>query len=425
MTDAVPNMSATEMARCIHAKDISSLELTRAHLERIEAVNPSLNAVVRLSPKAIDDARKADRDLARGAVVGPLHGVPFTVKDWIETAGLECSAGFESRRNHRPTRDATVVARMRAAGAILLGKTKTGTMADIDPAPHNPHDPTRTPGGSSSGEAAIIAARGSPLGLGSDSGGSIRWPAHCCGIVGFKPTNGLVPSTGHFPRIVALSDPRTTIGPMARYVDDVALATALIAGVDSSDASVVPMPLADYRIVQLKVLRIAAFTQIAGARPSTAVVDAVDATARRLAEQGAIVEQARPPRVDESLDITRSYWARPESMSLLTWKPSRVSSLSADQVEESLFEWDRLKRAFTAFMADYDLIVCPAAADAAPARTEMNETDFIYTLPFSLTGQPSIVVPAGQSDEGLPIGVQIVARTWQDHVALAAARALE
>src|SRR5262249_54202355 len=154
-----------------------------------------------------------------------------------------------------PKHDATVVARLRAAGAILLGKTKPGSTADVYPAPHNPYDLTRTPGGSSSGEAALIAACGSPLGLGSDSGGSIRWPAHCCGVAGLKPTNGLVPSTGHVPPISALADPRTTIVPIARAVEDLVLTLPLIAGVDWRDASVAPMPLGDASAVDVRSLR--------------------------------------------------------------------------------------------------------------------------------------------------------------------------
>ena len=139
---------------------------------------------------------------SRGAIPSAcLHGVPFTVKDWIETTGLVCAANREARRDYVPRRDATVVARMRAAGAIVLGKTKPQASADIHPAPKNPYDASRSPGGSSSGEAVIVAACGSPLGLGSDSGGSIRWPAHCCGVAGLKPSSGLVPNTGHVPPI--------------------------------------------------------------------------------------------------------------------------------------------------------------------------------------------------------------------------------
>jgi len=188
--------SASTLARAIRAKQISSVEVVTAHLRRIEVVNARLNAVVQISETALAEARAADAALARGHV-GALHGVPFTVKDWIETAGLVCAAGAEQRRSFVPQRDATAVARMRAAGGIVLGKTKPGSTADVYPQPHNPYDARRTPGGSSSGEAAIVAACGSPLGLGSDSGGSIRWPAHCCGVAGLKPTTGLVPNTGH------------------------------------------------------------------------------------------------------------------------------------------------------------------------------------------------------------------------------------
>ena len=167
-------------------------------------MNPHLNAVVQISNTAMEEARAADAAIARGESPGVLHGVPFTVKDWIETNGLVCAADREARRDYVPRRDATVVARMRAAGAILLGKTKPQASADLHPAPQNPYDASRTPGGSSSGEAVIVAACGSPLGLGSDSGGSIRWPAHCCGVAGLKPSSGLVPNTGHVPPISAL-----------------------------------------------------------------------------------------------------------------------------------------------------------------------------------------------------------------------------
>jgi len=417
--------SASALVQAIRNRDVSSVEVVEAHLRRIEAVNPHLNAIVRLSPDALEEARAADAALARGTTPGPLHGIPFTVKDWIETAGLICPAGFAERRSHVPKRDATVVARLRGAGAILLGKTKAGSTADVDPPPHNPYDVTRTPGASSSGEAAIIAAQGSPLGLGSDSGGSIRWPAHCCGVAGLKPTNGLVPSTGHFPPIAALADPRTTIGPLARTIDDLALALPIIAGVDWRDAGVVPMPLGDWRRVEPTALRVAWFAEFEGASPAADVAAAVARAAQCLADAGARVRPGLPPRIEESLAITRDYWARPESLSLSRWQPWGASALAADDIERSLFEWDRLRRAFLQFMADIDLIVCPAAADAAPARNDLAAEDFVYTLPFSLTGYPAVVVRAGTSGAGLPIGVQLVARPWHDHVALAGARIVE
>jgi len=417
--------TASEIAQAIRAGDVSSREVVAAHLARIESANARLNAVVQLSPSALDDAQAADTALARGDVRGPLHGVPFTVKDWIETAGLVCAAGIDARRAFVPKRDATVVARMRAAGAILLGKTKPGATADVYAAPTNPYDATRTPGGSSSGEAAIVAARGSPLGLGSDSGGSIRWPAHCCGVAALKPTSGLVPNTGHVPCISALADPRTVIGPLARGVDDLALTLSIIAGVDWHDAGVVPMRLGEPDAVDVATLRVARFDRFAGAQPTAEVAIAVDAAIAALAGAGARVTDAVPPRIDEALAITQAYWARPESISWKTWQPWGASTLSADAVERSLFEWDRLRRAFLGFMADFDLIVCPVAPDAAPARADYSGDDYIYTLPFSLTGQPCVVVRAGTSDDGMPLGVQLVARAWHDHVALAAARVVE
>jgi amidase len=416
--------SASALARAIRTKQISSVEVVTAHLRRIAAVNPHLNAVVQQSETALSEASAADAALVRGDV-GPLHGVPFTVKDWIETAGLICAAGAEARRAYVPKHDATVVARMRAAGGILLGKTKPGCTADVYPAPRNPYDLARTPGGSSSGEAAIIAACGSPLGIGSDSGGSIRWPAHCCGVVGLKPTTGLVPNTGHVPRISALADPRTVIGPLARSVDDLALALPIIAGVDWRDAGVVPIPLGNVDAVEIRSLRVVHYTAFDGASAADDVVEAVAAAVAALEHAGARTRAAVPPRIEESLGITRSYWARPESVSWETWAPWGSSALSADGVERSLFEWDRLRRALLGFMADIDLIVCPAASCAAPASGEYTEADFVHTLPYSLTGYPCVVVRAGTSSEGLPIGVQIVARPWCDHVALAAARLIE
>ena len=225
-------LGAGELARLIAARETTAVEVVEAHLGRIEAVNPTTNAVIQIAPDAMDRARAADAAVERGDAVGPLQGVPFTVKDWIETDDLVCAAGFAERIDFRPRRDATVVARMRRAGAILLGKTNVMQGDPVHARPNNPHDPDRTPGSSSSGEAAIIAAGGSPMGLASDSGGSSRWPAHCCGVAALKPTTGRVSNAGHFPPIGHLSDPRTTIGPMARKAADLGLVLRVIGGAD-------------------------------------------------------------------------------------------------------------------------------------------------------------------------------------------------
>jgi amidase len=417
--------SATELAGMIARGEASSVEVVRAHLERVDHVNPSLRAVVRLAPDALDRAREADEALARGEAVGPLHGVPFTVKDWIETADLVCDAGYPERRNHRPGRDATVVARMRAAGAVLIGKTSVREGAPLHPRPNNPVDASRTPGSSSSGEAAIIAAGGSPIGLGSDSGGSIRWPAHCCGVAGLKPSTGLVPNTGHFPRLGHLSDPRTAIGPLARTAHDLEAVLRVIAGEDFVDPGVAPVPLGRAGDVDLSALRVGWFASVDGAEVTADTTRAIAAAADTLAALRCAVREIDAPWLAESLAITRAYWARRTSASLNEWSPDRPARLDEEAIERSVFEWERFSRRMSTAMGDLDLLLSPVARRPAPAHGGWNETEYIFTLPYSLTGQPAAVIPFGISPEGLPIGIQLAARRWRDHHALAAAAALE
>ncbi len=424
MPDDICSLSATRLARLIRQRDVSSLDVVDAHLRRIDEVNATLNAVVQIAPDSRHRARAADAALAHGDVIGPLHGVPFTAKDWLETDDLICAAGFAERAQYIPKRDATVVARMRAAGAILLGKTNVNDGSPVYSRPNNPYDVSRSPGGSSSGEAAIIAAGGSPLGLGSDSGGSIRLPAAWCGVTGLKPTTGLVPSTGHFPRIGPMSDPRTAIGPLARNVEDLMLAMNVIAGPDGRDTSVIPMPIGDPGAVDVSSLRVAFYTSMPAAMPSPSVESAVAGAVSALGDIGATVTEATPPRLEESMPITISYWSRVDSMSLAEWRPHRPSSLTADEIERSIFEWQRFRASMLQFVNEYDVIVCPAASDVAPHHRRIEKEDFDYMLPYSLTGYPVVVVRSGESD-GMPVGVQVIARSWHDHVALAAARCIE
>ena len=277
--------SATALARAIRHKEVSSTEVVEAHLRRIEEVNPRLNAVVlSTGDRALAEAREADAALARGEVKGPLHGVPMTIKDALDTEGVISTGGTLGRAAFVPKEDATVVKRLRDAGGIMLGKTNLPELSlfwECDNLIHgrcnNPYDLTRGPGGSSGGEAAIIAAGGSPFGIGSDAGGSIRQPAHYRGIAGIKPTSGCVPRTGHFRPPGGIQDFRNQVGPLARYVEDLILVLPIIAGPDSRDPAIVPGPLGDPQTVDMKGLRVSFHTDNGIASPTLETAEAARA----------------------------------------------------------------------------------------------------------------------------------------------------
>jgi amidase len=349
-------------------------------------------------------------------VLGPLHGVPFTAKDIFDTEGLPTTAGLRMLKTNIPDRDATVIARMRDAGAILIGKTNCppgGIGGDswnpLHGGTRNPYDIARSPGASSSGEAAIIAAGGSPLGIGSDSGGSIRLPAHYCGIAALKPTVGLIPSTGAYGLPGGLTDPRSQVGPMARFVSDLALTLPLLVGPDGTDSAVVPVPLAK-RTPKLKGLKVAWYADDGIAKPTHAIATVVRSAVRVLADAGCEMIEGRPPGLHEAHQVTLGYWGD--------------KRMSHDRLYK---RWDAFRTLMLGFMSGFDLIVTPVAPDIAPLyRSKYIPTNlFSYTIPFSLTGNPCVVVRAGTSPEGLPIGVQIVARNWHDDVALRAAYSIE
>jgi amidase len=425
------DMSVVEIAGRIAGRDLSSREVVAACLARIDEVNPRLNAVVALrAGAALAEAEEADRQVARGELRGPMHGVPFTVKDWIDVAGLPCAGGRLAHRSRMPARDATVVARLRAAGGIVLGKTSVGPDNEVYGRTNNPYGPLFSPAGSSSGEAAIIAAGGSPLGLGSDSGGSIRQPAHCCGVAGLKPTTGRTPLTGHFPFICAATDPRTVIGPLARHVADLAFALRLIAGPDGQDPSTVPVQLADQVRAEVTGVRVAVYVDHPDTTPDPAVVAATWAVAQAMEQAGLVVEPASPPGLNEVYPLTLDYWRRPESDSADEWvsgggfDPAGLGPMSAEDVQRSLFEWDRFRRRILPFLHAYPLVVSPAAEKPAVRHGE-DPGRIPYTLIWSLLGNPAVVVPAGKTPQGLPVGVQIAAAPWQEDLALAAASIVE
>jgi amidase len=439
--------SAARTARAIRDGEVSSEHVVGAYLERIRAVNATLNAVVQPTPaSALERAREADLALALGVVWGPLHGVPMTIKDSFETAGVVTTAGTKGLEAYVPERDASVVARLRAAGAILLGKTNVpeltlrfATDNYIYGRTNNPYDSSRIPAGSSGGAAAIVAACGSPFDIGSDTGGSIRIPAHFCGIAGLKATAGRIPRTGHIPFLeLGATEAFTQVGPLARRVEDLPLILSIIAGPDGVDPFVVPMPLGDPGAIALKDLRVAYYDDNGLAPPpSPETVDAVRAATAVLEGAGASVREDLPPGVDDAPNLWREIFVADGGAgvrSLLTrlgttqmhpfleWT-QQGRDLPASEYGDLLARWNHFRSAGAAFLERYDVIICPV--NATPATLHGEPTPFRYAYPYNLLGWPVAVVRCATSPDGLPIGVQIVARPWREDVALAVAAFLE
>ena len=443
--------SACEIARALREKEVSALEVVETHLRRIEATHSTLNAVVTLAAdRAMDEARAADSRQARGEPLGALHGVPVTIKDSIETAGILTTGGTTGLAKHVPERDAPVVARLREAGAIVLGKTNTpeltlGGESDnlIFGRTNNPYRLDRTPGGSSGGAAAIIAAGGAALDLGSDVGGSIREPAHYCGIAGIKPTTGRVPGTGHIPASYGAFDTFAQIGPMARRVEDIELALGIVSGIDWSDPSVVPMPLGSSTSITLDRLRVATYTDNGLMAPVAEIAEAVNDADAALAAGGVEVVRALPEAIPDAVGliprIRAAEGGAPVRYALDragTTRPSARLSYALDfptpppgnVLSDLMLELDLVRARMLAFMRDFDAIVCPVSPWCAPAHGFEPEERYVawsHAMAYNLTGWPGVVVRAGMSSEGLPIGVQVVARPWREDVAFALARRIE
>ena len=312
MSDAI-YWSANRIAREIRAGNLSAREMVDSCLDRIDQVNPRINAVVqRACERARSEADALDRQAARGRFKGPLHGVPITIKDSFDTEGIISTGGTLGRKSFIPQHDAPVVARLRDAGAVLLGKTNTPELTFsgetsnlIYGRTNNPYDLERSPGGSSGGSSAVIACGGAALELGSDTGGSIREPAHLCGIAGIKPTSGRTPRTGHIvPYGGGVLDSLTQVGPMARYVEDLALALPLICGPDGTDPAVVPVPIRDPQDVDLSALRIAWYADNGIVSPHEDIQRVVTESARVLQQRGLNLTAQLLPGTRDLVNLT-------------------------------------------------------------------------------------------------------------------------
>lgn len=466
-SDELIYMSATKLAQLIRAKKVSALEAVDAYIDRQLAVNDMLNAVVMNSyARARAEARALDAKAAKGEFVGALHGVPMTIKDSLDTEGVITTGATYGRQQYVPKQDATAVARVRKAGAILLGKTNTpeftlGGLGGISTASnllygssHNPYDLSRSTAGSSGGAGAIVAAGGAAFDIGSDWGGSIRGPSHNNGIAGIKPTSVRVPRTGHIVDYGGIFDLWQQLGPMVRRVEDIALITPIISGPDFRDASCAPVPWADHAKVDLKKLRVA-YCADNGAQGRSATDEDTKKTVRQAAKwlQGAVasvqedvpqillVELGEARRKLSSGDAGAFYKRLADKWGTTNFAPSRKQSMSTQVpltsavMVEAWEKQDECKSRLLEWMTSYDVFVCPTnAKPAQPIDAEGGggggggNTDggWPYTGVFNCTGWPVVVVRCGSSADGkLPIGLQVVAAPWREDLAIAVASYLE
>jgi amidase len=420
------------MARMIRAGEIPAAQLVAAHREQIRGINPRLNAVV---------------ELLEGSPVagsGPLAGVPFSVKDSIDVRGVRTTAGTLARRSAAPAEaDATLVRRLRAAGGIPIAKTNLPDLlfsfeSDnlIFGRTNNPYDLARTPGGSSGGEAALIAACGSPLGLGSDCLGSVRVPAAFCGIASLKPTSGRLPRTGHVPPAGGWAEALWQIGPMARRVEDLALAMKLLAAEDDDDFTSPPMPLVESP--KGKNLRLAFFVDNGFARCSPEIEAAVRQCAGFFSQTGMRVEERRPPGVEQAYELELallgadgvegidSAQAHPYLRHFVEhMRPYRASGA---EFAKRWAQWDEYRGNLRRFFREYDAILCPVYTQIAlkhgESLIEENFRGFSYTVAWSVAGSPAATVRCA-SHQGLPVNVQVVTKPWDDMLALEICRSIE
>lgn len=464
-------LPAHRLAALVRAREVSALELLEAHLAQVARHNPRLNALVTLDEeRARARARLADAALARGESWGPLHGVPMTIKDSFMTEGVRTTSSYKRLRHYIPSQDATVVARLKAAGAILLGKTNMPTLTlDLQTSGHlfgqanNPWDETRTPGGSTGGGAAAVASGMSPFEVGSDLAGSIRVPSHYCGIFGFKPSEHRVPITGHIPPMPGR--PRGVryegaAGPLARCVKDLQLGFKLLAGPDDKDWDVPPVPLREVAPRELRTYRFA-WTEDFGGLPVTRETrGALEKLARTLEGLGCKVERRGPPGLD--YDELWEVWGRvlgaevgSEMQALARFVISvrfnamrgqaalnrgvvRGMRTSMTEYIEALAIHDRITGQVESFLADWDAWLVPVTVSQAFTHRRSGEWLDVdgqqvpymaatcgFTSVFNLTGHPVVVLPLTELvDSPLPLGIQVVGRRWRDEELLALSEAL-
>jgi len=448
-----------EIVAGIWGKAFSPVEVVEAHLERVAEVQPKLNAIVYLDAEgARRQARVAEAAVMRGDLLGALHGVPVTIKSCMDVAGWPAAAGSLLRKNYVAQVDAPLVARLRAAGAILFGNTNTPeylmayeTDNSLSGKTNNPWNLERSAGGSSGGEAAAIASCCSAGGVGSDGGGSIRVPAHFCGICGLKPTPGRIPATGHFPEGGGAFGWMGVVGPMARTVADVRTLFEVMEGADPGDSLSAPVPVRAVTEKDIRGLRVGILESEALGKATPVTAAAVERAAKILSEQGFIVEKKRLNGLDRAIEVWW-YFFGPVIADLIrkgaAGHEDELSPMLREYVELAMAdttlsydgflsacgERDKLRASIVRQMEDVTILLSPVSTGPAFRHGEGNwrtgdKENYRETMRYSqwlnLAGFPGVAVPVGKSREGLPIGVQVIGRPYEEELILAVAEAIE
>ncbi len=442
------SQGAGQLARLVHSGESLPSEIVEAHLSQIKAVNPSLNAITDLqADRAREEALKADREVRGGRNLGRLHGVPITIKSSIAAKGFRLECGSETRQGEVAQQDATLVRKLRSEGAIVLGTTNVPeflmayeTDNHLYGRTNSPINPDYTPGGSSGGESAAIASGCSAAGFGSDGGGSVRVPAHFCGLYGLKPTPGVISRVGHWPPCAGPSTTLGLVGPMAKTAEDLELLLEITAGPDPGDPSSAPVLVQPPTEEELRQTKIGWFDDAWETPATPETRQAVRTAAQALAEQGFNVEQVQLKGLGRApqtwwlmfgvclttlikASTPKDYQFHPLSYEAM----ASVEEESNTSYEDLLWGWvtqDQLRLKLIEQMQDYPILLCPVAATPAfrhgrrewkiDGQTVTYPNNFVYSQVFNLMGNPVATAPVSRSAEDLPIGVQIVGRHYED-----------
>jgi len=449
--------SIAEITASVRSKKLSPVEIVNAHLKRMEAMRPKLNAFVHIDADgARAQARGAEDAVLRAAALGPLHGVPITIKSCIDMAGWSCPAGSLLRKDYVAPSDAPLVARLREAGAILVGNTNTPeflmayeTDNLVSGKTSNPWDLSRSAGGSSGGEAAAIASGCSAGGVGSDGGGSIRVPAHFCGICGLKPTPGRIPATGHFPAGVGAFAWIGVVGPMARTIADVRTLFEVMAGPDPGDARSAPVPICKVNDAQLRGLRVGLLESDALGLVDAETDGALQRAANDLAAQGFVVEPLRLQGLERAIELwwfffgpaiahlfQASIAGQEEKLSAIfrEYLQFAAAPVTLDELLDACAERDVIRATILRQMGDVPILLSPVCTTTAfqhgegtwrPGAKQCYRDTMRFSQWLNLAGFPGVSVPVSVSAEGLPIGIQVIGRPFEEELVLAVAERIE